>query len=325
MKKFFLLFILININQIIFSLGDEYSPIYVTLNEPTEYLDVNNNPVKCIGKNQPEGIVTRFGGISRQCSGYYDSTMISGINGTKLINKQNNKETKLSCIDFSFSFSCSCSLINKTRLEPGNYYFKSEEELSGTPRLEAIKPHVSTTQFFVSNILPESENNFEKIIDFQGQQIYNLEFEYNEEVLGAPSFSYGEEKFSCSLNYKEPKKVKCPLRKENFIPSAKGNKYNLTLYTYCGDEDIKGVIIAKDSGDGSKKEENKKLSEDQVILITFLSALGILIIFAIIITVIVCYVLKKRGKANLNNVMATSFQNDQGRPIINENQENDVL
>lgn len=319
-KYFFILLFFFNFSFLINCQED--TTVYVTINRFPTFQSLD---LKCfVKKNTPPEIKISTSGVSIQTKVSFDSTPIVNIQGAKLKNIQTSSSVDMSCSVTGNFLLCNKEFGKDEKLEPGNYYFESTEEISGTSTSErkaAIKPYRSLDTFVVINDFPEA--GVEKTVDFGNNPKINLEFTYKEDILSPPKFIYDKTSYKCFVDYTNPKKLQCQLNRYIFKPSKQGNKYELMFYNLCGENEANVTLIAKGDENWNQydyEHPSSGISENVIMIILLVFMIGF-VVGAIFAGKYIYGLLLAKRQGVVDNVMATSFKNDDSKqPIVNENE-----
>lgn len=303
--KIFLLMFLSFIN---FSIQD--FNVYFTPELPGLYRNEFDQDLTCVGgPNPPKQIFVRFvsRGIEPVGTGTYFAAPIKDIQGAKLVNKDNEEKfIPLTCYDDLARFYCNVTFGVGETIEPGEYYFAAEEELSGSPYPSAIRKTKSEATFPVSKKayqkFPYTPDSWVTVDFVKGKG--NIEIHYSEDILEVPVMTYGSKQFDCKVSASDGQLLLCPITDKDFTPTETGNEYSVKFINVCGQEEGTLMIRARIG-----------INTETDIFMSYVlpSIIGAVVIIAVVVIIVVVKLNKNKGDKDLGEIMQTSYASEEDK------------
>ncbi len=292
----------------------QYVNFYYTLSDQPKFKDDDNHELTCLGiPNPPNELNIVFEIASKETSAdetFEDSQEIIGIEGGKLVNK-NNKEISVPvlCDVINSNFVCKVSFIGGAKLEPGEYYFEAEEKLSGFPYPSAIRKIECKSTLVVT----EKYNLKFPYYNGGSAEVYiengkgNVKIEFEEDISEPPSILLGKKKYECQISESNSRLLLCPITREDYKEDEKGENPKLSLINACGqEEEIKSVNNINIDTNTDVHNETTVVGFP-IFLITGVVAAVIVVVVVIVIVTIY----KKKGQKDVEEIMKASYASEE--------------
>lgn len=296
MEKIFQFLVLFSISVLI----NSQSTYYFTLSEPYSIKDQDNREIHCLGsKNTISGIEVTFGSRGISTDGSFVAQRITNILGAKLANNKGGKDVPLVCEDNGARFFCNADLGLGTKLDPGEYNFVAEEEISGSPVPAAIRAITSQRYFTVKDDFYQRFpfSSIEQRAEFiKGK--FDFTVDYPEDIYKPLKMTDGKKQYDCHIKDNDRSVLVCPLKEEDF---PLGGVYQLSFVNICGESEGK-ITITSVMGESH---------ETDIFMVYILPTILFVVVVVVIVAIVILVKLgKRRGDKDLGEIMQTSYADE---------------